>query len=183
MKNKGVLHNAKIFGVPLYSVHDAIATVGKEGVISLSYQGQKIRPEDMLAAINPKRVFFCLGLNEVGYDGGVNWTIKNWGTLIANIRSKCPDIEIYIQSCTPIWIGGEKWGLSVGRIDQYNERLEQFCADNGCYFVNIAEVLKDEQGGLKTEYCSDKYIHLTSAGVKAWIDYLKAYAAEIHEQE
>ena len=181
MRNKNVLHGAKIFGVPLYSVHDAIADINKSGVISISYQGQKVRPEDLLATINPKRVFFCLGLNEVGYDGGVNWTIGNWGILIKNIRAKCPNIEIYIQSCTPIWIGGEKWGLSVQRIDQYNVKLEKFCKDNGCHFVNIAEALKDENGGLKTEYCSDKYIHLKDAGVQAWIKYLKTYAAANHK--
>ena len=177
LQNKQALHGAKIFGVPLYSVYSAISTVGGENVISITYQGEKMRPEDVLAAIKPKRVFIMLGLNEIGVSGGVNWTINNYGKLIKNIRSKCPDIEIFIQSVSPIWIGGEKYGLTVERIDQFNVKLEQFCKDNGCYYINVAQVLKDENGGLKTEYCSDKYIHLTTAGIEAWIAYLKTWAA------
>lgn len=176
--NGDPLHGAKVFGVDLYSVFSAVSEIGAPNTVSLVYRGEKIRLEDLLAALGTKRVFIMLGLNEIGVDGGVNWTINNWGKLIKNIRAKCPDIEIFIQSATPVWIGGERYGLTNPRIDEYNERLEQFCLDNDCYFVNIAEVLKDDQGGLKTEYCSDKYIHLTKAGNEAWIAYLKAFVEE-----
>ena len=59
--------------------------------------------------------------------------------------------------------------------------MEQYCQDNGCYFVNVAPIFKNEQGGLKAEFCLDYYVHLNNAGVEAWIAYLKAYAAGLHQ--
>ena len=78
---------------------------------------------------------------------------------------------------TGLELGGEKGSLNNTNMDKYNVKLEQFCKENGCYFVNVAEALKNEQGGLREEYCSDDYCHLTNSGVKAWIQYLKDYAA------
>lgn len=178
IKNKDALHGAKILCAGSYAVRHAIDKVGGKDVISITYQGQKMRPEDALAAIGAKRVFIMLGLNDIGLTG-IDKTITNWGTLIKNIRAKCPNIEIYIQSGTPLYKG--KGSLNNENMDKYNVKLEQFCKDNGCYFVNVAETMKDSQGILKKEYCSDEYCHLSTAGVKAWIAYLKAYAAANHK--
>lgn len=178
--NQQALGGATVLCAGSYSVRHALATPGGklEGwdVVSITYQGQKMRPEDALATIGAKRVFIMLGLNDIALVG-IDKTISNWGKLIANIRKTCPDIEIYIQSGTPIQIGGEKGSLNNTNMDKYNVRLEQFCQENGCYFVNVAQALKNDQGGLREDYCSDNYCHLTTAGVKAWIQYLRDYAA------
>lgn len=177
IQNKSALHGATILCAGSYAVRHAIAKVGGTDVISITYQGQKMRPEDAIAAIGAKRVFIMLGLNDIGLLG-IDKTITNWGTLVKNIRAKCPDIEIYIQSGTPLYKG--KGSLNNTNMDKYNGKLQQFCKDNGCFFVNVAEALKDSQGVLQKQYCSDEYCHLTTAGVKAWIAYLKAYAAANH---
>lgn len=181
MKNKDVLPGARFLCEASYAVRHAIGEVGGQYVVSITYQGEKMRPEDALAAMGAKRVFIMLGLNDIGL--GVNWTFKNYGTLIQNIRSKCPDIEIYIQSGTPIWIPNERDGLTNANMDRFNALLEQYCQENGYHFVNVASVLKNVQGGLKGEYCSDRYVHLNNAGTEAWIAYLKEFAAMQHQQE
>lgn len=180
LTNKDALNGATILCAGSYSVRHALAEPGGklEGwdVVSITYQGEKMRPEDALAACGAKRVFIMLGLNDIALVG-IDKTIQNWGKLVQNIRAKCPDIEIYIQSGTPIQIGGEKGSLNNTNMDKYNVALQQFCADNGCYFVNVASALKNDQGGLREDYCSDDYCHLTQSGVKAWIQYLRDYAA------
>ena len=183
LKDKQALGGATILCAGSYSVRHALATPGGklEGwdVVSITYQGEKMRPEDALAACGVKRVFIMLGLNDIALVG-IDKTISNWGKLIANIRKTCPDIEIYIQSGTPILIGGEQGSLKNPLMDSYNVRLEQFCQENGCFFVNVSETLKDDNGGLKKAYCSDGFCHLTNSGVKAWIAYLRDYAAAQH---
>ena len=183
LKDKQALGGATILCAGSYSVRHALATPGGklEGwdVVSITYQGEKMRPEDALAACGVKRVFIMLGLNDIALVG-IDKTISNWGKLIANIRKTCPDIEIYIQSGTPILIGGEQGSLKNPLMDSYNVRLEQFCQENGCFFVNVSETLKDDNGGLKKAYCSDGFCHLTESGVKAWIAYLRDYAAAQH---
>lgn len=176
-RNKTALHGAKVLCAGSYAVRFAIDDPNK-AEISITYQGNKIRPEDALAAMGAKRVFIMLGLNDIGYHG-IDKTITDWGILVKNIRAKCPDIEIYIQSGTPLYKG--KGSLNNTNMDKYNVKLEQFCKDNGCFFVNVAETLKDSQGVLQKQYCSDDYCHLTDAGLKAWIAYLKSYAAANHQ--
>ena len=182
------LHGAKILAAGSYAVRHAIAQPGSKDVISITYQGQKMRPEDALAAIGAKRVFIMLGMNDIIF--GVDWTIGNWKTLINNIRAKCPDIEIYIQSGTPIHSSKDKENLCPNntRMDSYNQALEAFCAENGCYYVPLAPYFKDANGDLADAYCSDPYsssnpngqgCHFTDEGVKLWIRLLKYYAATI----
>ena len=92
------------------------------------------------------------------------------------IRDACPDIEIYIQSMTPIWTGGEIGGLNNANVNDYNAKLRVFAEENGCHYIDIAPFMRDATGGLATEFCSDNYVHLTDGGVSVWVAVLRAYA-------
>lgn len=172
------LGNATFLCAGSYAVRHAVANdLNSEYVIALTYQGQKMRPEDALAASGVKKVFIMLGMNDIGLLS-VDDTIKNWGTFVANIRAKCPDMAIYIQSGSPIYIGGEIGSLNNKNMDAYNEKLKAFAAANGCYYVDVATYLKDANGGLAAQYCSDQYVHLTQAGAQVWINVLKNFVGE-----
>lgn len=165
----GLFGSATFLTAGSYSVNHAV-----NGTMFLTYRGQQMSPEDALAACGAKKVFILLGMNDIALTG-VDKAIENWGVLIQRIRAKNPDIVIYIQSGTPIFIGGEKGGLNNNRMNQYNERLKVFAAQNGCYYVDIATAMKDSNGGLRAAYCSDKFVHLTYAGCDAWTAVLRNY--------
>lgn len=145
-----------------YSVDHAV-----NNTMLLSYQGEDLSPQDALAACGADRVFILLGMNDIGL-WGVDKTIENYGKLIANIREKNPGIDIYIQSGTPIYPAGERGKLTNANMNAYNERLQEFAADNGCYFVNVNNPFKDQSGGLAKKYCSDEYVHFTDAACELW---------------
>jgi lysophospholipase L1-like esterase len=147
------------------------------GSMYLTYQGQQMSPWDALAASGVNKVFILLGMNDIGLYG-VDKTIENWGILIGKIRESCPDIQIYIQSGTPIYHGGEKGKLTNANMNAYNVKLQAFAEENGCYYVDIATTMKDSNGALKANYCSDEYVHLTDAGCDAWALVLKRYVGE-----
>ena len=165
----GLFGNATFLTAGSYAVRHAVA-----GSMFLTYRGQEMAPEDALAACGAKKVFILLGMNDIAL-AGIDKTIENWGILVERIRQKNPGIVIYIQSGTPIYIGGEKGKLNNPHMDQYNERLKVFAAENGCHYVDIASALKDSNGGLRAAYCSDKYVHLTYAGCDAWTAVLREY--------
>lgn len=171
------LGKATFLCIGSYAVRHAIDIVGGNNVVSITYQGKAMRPEDALAACGAKKVFIMLGMNDIGLLG-VDKTIQNWGILVQNIRSKCPDIEIYIQSGTPIYIGGEKRSLNNKNMDAYNVKLKAFAEENGCYFVDVAMYMKDANGGLAAEYCSDNYVHFTNAGSSCWAKVLRAFVGD-----
>jgi len=85
-----------------------------------------------------------------------------------------PDVAIYIQSGTPIYNGGQTGNLTNEVMDHYNELLQQFAYQNGCYYIDIASYMKDSTNGLDARYCSDKYVHLNWSGIQLWINILKA---------
>ena len=101
-----------------------------------------------------------------------------WYKFIANIREKSPDIMICIQSMTPVWVNGQTESLYNTAVDEYNQCLKAFAAENGCAYMDIASFMKDADNGLATDYCSDDYVHLTDAGAYAWTSVLKAYAGK-----
>ena len=165
----GTFGSATFLTAGSYSVKHAV-----NDTLFLTYQGQQMRPEDALVACGAKKVFILLGMNDVGA-GGVEGTMQNWQILLSRIREKCPDIEIYIQSGTPIYIPGEKTKLNNKNMDLYNEQLKAFAAENGCHYVDIATVMKNPEGGLKESFCSDAYVHLTYAACDAWALVLRDY--------
>lgn len=169
--NTGALGNATFLCVGSYSVNNAV-TSG----LMLTYQGQQMTPQDALAACGAKKVFIMLGMNDIALfgDKSIDKAIENWNTMLARIREKNPDIQIYIQSATPIFTEGQKGNLNNSRMDQYNARLKTYAQENGCIYIDIASHMKDSTGGLAAQYCSDKYVHLTVEGCKLWIEILKA---------
>ncbi len=166
----GELGSAVMMAVGSYSVHNAIT-----GNLMVTYRGQEMMPADALAAAGVNKVFIMLGMNDIGLYG-IGSTISAWGQLINQIRAKCPDIQIYIQSCTPVWTESRETWLTNADVDRYNTQLEAFCYANGCYWVDVASYMKDSTNGLATRYCSDNFVHLTYEGAAVWIKVLKQYA-------
>lgn len=167
----GRLGNAQFLVQGSYGVGNAIYDV-----LPTTYRGTTYTDlEDAIAATGAKKLFIMMGMNDIGLYG-IDGTIENWKTLLDLIRQACPGIEIYIQSMTPVWTGGEKGGLTNPNINEYNNKLRTFAAANGCEFIDIAPFMRDATGGLATSFCSDQYVHLSDAGVDMWIKVLKAHA-------
>ena len=99
--------------------------------------------------------------------------MANWAKLVANIRQVNPDMDIYIQSGTPIYYKGETGDLTNARMDEYNGLLKTFAENNGCVYVELAAKLKDSNNGLAKAYCSDDFVHFTDPGCALWISILK----------
>ena len=152
-----------------YSVDHAV-----NNTMFISYQGQDMTVQDAILACGAKKVFIQLGMNDIALHG-VDKTLENWGTLVENIRAKNPDIIIYIQSGTPIFTAGQIGGLNNQRMDAYNERLQVFAQENGCFYVDIATDMKDAGNGLQERYASDNYVHLTYSACALWTKILKNY--------
>lgn len=165
-------------GNPLFLVRGKLGlqnTLNK--VLKVYYQGKEMTPWEALAASGAKKVFIMLGTNDIGYYG-IDETMERWVTFLGNIRELCPDIEVYIQSLTPMWTESEQKLLNNANIDIYNQRLEAFAKENDCHFVNIAPYFKDSTNGMAVTYSGDRYVHMCEEGVSAWVTVLKAYAAE-----
>ena len=175
----GALGNAQFFTAGSLGAGNALWEVSDESVHP-SYQGVKMLVEDCIANSGADTVYIMLGMNDIGLYG-IDDTIENYKTLLGNIKAKAPDVNIVVQSMTPMTdtstIIGED--LNNENIKVYNNRLLTLCQENGWAFVDVASVMYDEQGvNLNRDFCSDPDglgVHFTEAGCEKWVEYLSTH--------
>lgn len=171
--HKDALGKAQFLTAGSLGSGNALETVSSDSVHP-EYQGEKMLIEDGVKAMGAKKVFIMLGMNDIALYG-IDDSVKNMETLVERILEKSPDAEIYLQSMTPILAGCEKKSLNNENLDKYNAKLQELAKEKGYHFADVASVMKQDDGSLKPEYCSDPEgmgIHFTDAGAEAWIDYL-----------
>lgn len=164
--------------------HNALWDVGRSDAVHPQYEGNKMLLEDSVVAMKAKKVYIMLGMNDVALYG-VDDSITSMQTVVSNILAKSPDAKIYIQSATPILTGFEGKKLNNATLTEYNQKLIELCKDKGYYYVDVASVMKTEDGTLIPSYCSDddlndkqsQGIHFTDEGCKTWVDYLYTHTA------
>ena len=148
-----------------------------DGRLTLNYQGVSYSPEDALAAAGAKKLFVMLGFNDLNLFG-IDGTLERWDIFLERIIEKNPDIQIYIQSCTPVHKDGQAGALNNENIDAYNETLKNYCQEHGYHFVDVASYMKDYRNSLVPAFCSDGKMHITYDGAVVWEYVLKAYAEQ-----
>lgn len=137
--------------------------------------GQKPAIQDSVAATGAKYVYVMLGMDNIAY--GIERSTNDYMTILKNILDKNPDVQIIIQSVTPMADKSKSYSekLNNGKINEFNETMKAYCEENKWYYVNVAEAFRDENGFLKKEYCSDYNsmgMHFTYEGAKIWVNYL-----------
>ena len=146
------------------------------------FNGTKMKVEKGVAACGAKKVYIMLGMNDIGAYG-VDKSVANFKTLCQKIMKEAPGVKIFVESVTPRVNQGAKSDnvtLNNKNITSYNRKLAALCAQEGWYFVNVAEVMFDSTGHLIRAYCSDPDgmgMHFAPAGCKAWVDYLYTHTA------
>lgn len=151
---------------------NTLGDIGVPNTIHPTYQGREMYIEDALALIEAKKAFIMLGMNDFCIYPEED-IIRNVKELINRIKEKNPEIGIYIESVTPV--NRDQGNFSNSNMDKFNAALKKFCEENGCTYVDVASVMKNEDGALIASYCSDPDgigVHVTYEGCKAWVDYL-----------
>lgn len=142
-----------------------------------TFQGEKMYLEDAVEASGAKKVYIMLGMNGMG-DHENEDILADAAENCRRILEKCPDVEIFIESVTPVLASKETSSLNNERIDSLNEALQDFCDEQGFTYVDVASVMKDESGALIPEYCGDPEamgIHFSGEGCAVWIEYLEQH--------
>jgi len=121
----------------------------------------------------PARIVITLGMNSVSWSKEESY-IEYYGQLIDVLRAGCPSSDIIIQTITPVTKTYEegKRGIYNSNINRFNALAAGLAESKGVYFLNTAELLKDEDGYLKEEYSSGDGLHESEAAYRQWIEYL-----------
>ena len=139
-------------------------------------------PLEALTAQNPRAVYLLLGTNVLGRDTDYSSFLTYYRLMLDMLNQTLPNTKIYVQSITPVrpevsQKSGHE-GLNRDRLYQINNELAAIALEKDCYFLNLWEVLADENGDLIGSYAQPDGYHLRPAGYAAWVDYLRSHTAE-----
>lgn len=139
--------------------------------------GMLDRLPDILAA-HPTKIFLMAGVNDITGGQSVDTIAGNIARMADLVREQAPGCELYIQSVLPVSTKRLAYAYIKGHnpvIVRLNERLAELCAEREhCTFVNIAPLLADADGELRTELTKDG-IHLYPEAYVIWTDYIKKH--------
>ena len=139
-------------------------------------------PLDALTAQQPKAVYVLLGSNVLGQD-----------TDYTRLSDLLPFDAGYDQSGAAGYkdlcavhhagaAGGERAGkprrLNRDRLCHINNELAAIALEKNCYFLNLWEVLADENGDLIESYAQPDGYHIKPEGYAVWVDYLCSHTME-----
>ncbi len=171
---KECLGKAKFLVAGCMGYTNSLGAIGKQNTIHPKYNGKEVMVDDGVKLIGAEKAFIMLGLNDFcAYP--LETGIKNAEIFVNRIIEKNPGIEIYIQSVTPVISAKERGKFNNDSINKFNEALFRLCEENSWTYVDIASVMKNENGCFKDEYCCDKDaqgVHMTYSAYRVWIDCL-----------
>ncbi len=128
---------------------------------------------------NPSKVILLVGTNDLDdfYHLTVDDVFENIKDIVHKIEENRKYTEIYLESLYPINKNKESGTIkekSNERIKELNEKLKEFCADNGYTYIDVYSRLIDEDENLKSEYTEDG-LHIEKDGYEVITEEIKKY--------
>ena len=139
--------------------------------------GTKEVPMEALAAQQPKVLYILLGTNVLNRDGDYSSFLTYYRLMLDMVTQTLPNTQIYVQSITPVRpdVRATHPGLYKERLCEINNELAAIALEKNCAFLNLWEVLADENGDLKAEYAQKDGYHVKPEGYTVWVDYLRTH--------
>lgn len=146
---------------------------------------------EALRKSKPRRILLTFGLNGAAQKirRGREYFCACYRDLITVIREESPETEIILQSCFPI---GEDMDMSAftvdaatlnGYIREINGWTLTLAAEEGLGYLDTCEVLRDERGFLKPEYCAEDSYHLNTEAYVEILRYIRTHPSERWKNE
>ncbi len=180
-KDKGhpCLGNMQLVGASALTLKKALGCEKKERDAELKYRTRYMTVSEVVDAVHAKRLFIMLGTNDIRWYSADELT-EVYGELLRLIKDKHPDLRIYIHSVMPmIKKYAQEIGVTVEMGKAANEKLRAFCEENGYTYLELADLVRDDEGYLTYDYSAQDYrFHLNGKGKAFWVRLLRSCARD-----
>lgn len=145
-------------------------------IVEVPGQHGKITVEQALSENQFSKVYFMIGINEMG-TGTVESFLEKYAESVQRIRELQPDAIIYLQGIMQVSAKRSAQGDHITNegIALRNEGIKALADDETIFYLEINEAVCDEEGALSAEYTGDG-VHLKAQYVDLWKEYLKNHA-------
>jgi lysophospholipase L1-like esterase len=147
--------------------------IRNRGIGNESAEGILERIDEILAP-PPKKIFFQIGLSDLGRNYPVDEIFKYYEQIIDACRTRAPKTVLFIQSVIPM--NKQLAPPKPEEILQFNERLKAFAIKKNCIYIDLYPLFADKRGELDTSFTNDG-VHLNG---KAYILWKKAIEQHIN---
>ncbi|MDD6573238.1 MAG: GDSL-type esterase/lipase family protein [Thermoflexaceae bacterium] len=131
---------------------------------------------DALRQTDFDKVYIMLGINETGWVYESVF-VNKYKELVDEIRLINPQAQIYLQSILPVSkkVSDTHQYIKNDKINRYNELIQELAEEEGVYYLDIAEVMRDEDGALPDDAAPDG-IHLKKEYCMKWYEYIQSHS-------
>ena len=134
--------------------------------------GQMVTLEEALSAQKFGKIYFQIGINEMGR-GTIDGFMEEYKTTVEKFRELQPDAIIFVQGI--MRVSGEKSNsdpiFNNQGINERNERIAALADQRRIFYLDVNEVVCDENGNLREDLTFDN-LHLYGSKYGIWRDYL-----------
>ena len=148
------------------------------GSLSIRYpaDGSTVSVSDAVMITKPSRLVISVGADSLGNVTQEQF-VEGYRTLLQSIRESSPDTVILCCSLLPVGDGyAGSDGLNNAMIQEANGWLLALCEEMGCYYLDTNTFMQDGREFLIAEYASANNKTLNSAGLNAFLTYLRTHA-------
>ena len=126
---------------------------------------------------NPSKVFLLIGTNDLIRDKSNEEIVEGVEKIIKGIKENRPKAEIYLESIYPVNYKLSPRMVNVRKNDdikEINEKLEDYCEDNDITYIDMYDLLKDDDDNFDSIYTDDG-LHPNDEGYETITKKLKKY--------
>ncbi|MBQ9719573.1 MAG: hypothetical protein IJV64_02645 [Oscillospiraceae bacterium] len=135
-------------------------------------------PAADIALVNKPAVMLILPSPDNGNMVTRDELITAYQNLISAIQEQSPDTKIILSSLTPLAASYEYEDLTNETIQEINTWIAAAAEGAGVKYLDAYSGLVNSQGYLSEEYHDGDAMHLNSAGIQVWLDYVRTHAWE-----
>ena len=145
--------------------------------INLYGLGKKMKLIDAIEKYKPETIILNFGTFSTAWISEETF-IEKANQMIEQIKEKSPNTKIILVSIYPIKKGDNINKFQQNIINKYNFLILEMANKHGLKYLDVQEVLKDDDGYGKEEYFVEDKFHLTSLGHRIVKEYIKTHALE-----
>lgn len=173
-------------GISLYSENIDTTVVAAKGInLDTIYKEDAIRtPNGYVSVLQrlqqaaPKKIYIMFGSNGVGWFTQEHFS-KTYGDFVDKVVAQHPESQIYLQSITPVtqnYAANPENNIDNNKINEYNKLIIAIAEQKDLHYVDVASVLRGEDGALPEEQSGDG-MHFGRECYNKWFGYLKSHVA------
>lgn len=135
--------------------------------------GEKVTLEEALSAQQFKKVYFQIGINEMGR-GTIDSFMQAYTASVEKFRELQPDAIIFVQGIMRVTSKKSDSDpvFNNAGINARNERIAELADYITVFYIDVNDAVCDENGALRSDLTFDN-LHLYGSKYDIWVDFLK----------